>query len=367
MKNNPTNYLIQLDGLRCIAVLLVLIDHWSAAVNTIPFGPLGVTIFFVLSGFLITRILLVSKEKYKEQPGGLRKYWTKFFIRRTLRIFPVYYLSLAVLFVFNVPPVREKLAWCVLYATNIYIAIHQQWLGVIDHLWSLAVEEQYYLFFPFVIFFIPRRYLVHALIGFIVLSIALRGYFFYAGFDWVVPYVSTPACLDAFGLGGLLAYGQLYRQETFEKIAKNTIWIWLGLILWIVNVYWAKTYMEIHNPANVIWERWTGSLFAVFLIGKGIVGFKGTMKRILESPVALYFGKISYGLYVYHNFIYNHYHTPATHPTLRILNKIYSFFPVLKGVMVFELFYFFLLTILLATVSWYIVEKPINSLKERFT
>lgn len=366
MKNNPTNYLIQLDGLRCIAVLLVLVDHWSTAVNTIPFGPLGVTIFFVLSGFLITRILLVSKEKYKETEGGLRKYWTKFFIRRTLRIFPVYYLSLFVLFIFNIPPVREKLIWCVLYATNVYIAVHQQWLGVIDHLWSLAVEEQYYLFFPFLIFFIPRRYLVHSLVGFIVLSIGLRAYFYYAGYDWVVAYVSTPACLDSFGLGGLLAYGQLYKGETFKKIVSNTLWIWFGLILWIVNVYWAKTYIETHNAANVIWERLTGSLFAVFLIGKGIVGYKGVMKSILESPIALYLGKISYGLYVYHNFVYNHYHTPSSYPTLRILNKIYSFFPAFRGIMVFEIIYFFLLTVIVATISWYLIEKPINSLKERF-
>lgn len=366
MKQNPTSYLIQLDGLRCLAVALVLIDHWLVSINIIPFGPLGVTLFFVLSGFLITRILLVSAEKTKGTESGLGRYLRKFFVRRTLRIFPVYYLSLFLLYLFNVPPVREKLVWCVLYATNIYIAVNEQWMGVIDHFWSLAVEEQFYIFFPFIIFFVPRRFLIPYLIATIVLSIALRGYFYYSGHNWVVAYVTMPACLDAFGLGGLLAWCQLYRPDVFHRVFSKSRWIILGLLSWIAVVYWSKTYVELHNVANTVWERLAGSLFAFFMIGKAVNGFEGVTRKILENRVTIYFGKISYGLYVYHNFVYNHYHTPATHPTLRLLNKIYQFVPVLKGVLVFEILYYFALTVAVASVSWFLIEKPINSLKDRW-
>ena len=91
--------------------------------------------------WMISRILLKSKEKTYGTPGGFKKYLRKFLIRRTIRIFPVYYLIIALLFIFNVPPVRDKLPWLALYGTNIYIALHKTWLGSVDHLWSLAVDK----------------------------------------------------------------------------------------------------------------------------------------------------------------------------------------------------------------------------------
>lgn len=366
MTLNKQSYLVQLDGLRFIAVGLVLVDHWLAEYNTIPFGPLGVTLFFVLSGFLITRILINSSEKYKGSEKGMKEYLRKFFVRRTLRIFPVYYLSIFALWLMDVPPVRDTLVWCVLYATNIYIAVNQHWMGVIDHFWSLAVEEQFYIFFPFVIFLIPRHRLVAFLVGIIIFSVGLRAYFFLAGYDWVVPYVTMPACLDSFGLGGLMAWMQLKRPDLFKTIFSKSYLILLGLAGWIVVVYWSKMLPEKYNVANVVIDRFVSSLFCFFLIGKAVLGFGGPMKWFLEHPVSLYFGKISYGLYVYHNFVYNHFHTPVNHPTLRGLRKIYSYIPSLTGNQLFEILYFFVLTTAVASISWYFVEKPINNLKERY-
>ncbi|TDB64437.1 acyltransferase family protein [Arundinibacter roseus] len=366
MRTTNHGYLIQLDGLRFIAVALVLVDHWLAEINVIPFGPLGVTLFFVLSGFLITRILLVSKEKNFGQEGGLGRYLRKFYFRRTVRIFPIYYLTIAVLFVMNVPPVRETLAWCLLYATNIYIAINQHWLGVIDHFWSLAVEEQFYIFFPFVIFFIPGKWLVQFLVGMSIFSILLRVYFFTAGYEWMVNYVSMPTCLDSFGLGGLMAWLQLNRPTLFVKVFEKTRWIWLTLLGWILVVYWSKSFDEIHNFANDVVDRLISSVFCFFLIGKAVLGYGGVMKWFLENSVSNYLGKISYGMYVYHNFVYNHFHSSPSHPTIRLLNKIESWFPVLNDSLIFQLMLFFALTTLLAALSWHIVEKPINSLKDKY-
>ena len=90
------NHLRQLDGIRFIAVFLVLFDHWMGHIDfpVGAIGALGVTIFFVLSGFLITRILLSSKDRLSNKPnGGLSTYLKTFYIRRTIRIFPIYYLS----------------------------------------------------------------------------------------------------------------------------------------------------------------------------------------------------------------------------------------------------------------------------------
>ena len=366
MRTTNGGYLIQLDGLRFVAVALVLVDHWLAEFNTIPFGPLGVTLFFVLSGFLITRILMISREKNIDKPGGMGQYLRKFYIRRTLRIFPIYYLTIAVLYALNVPPVRDTLGWCLLYATNIYIAVNQHWMGVIDHFWSLAVEEQFYIFFPFVIFLVPRRWLLSFLFFMILMSIALRFYFYYAGYEWMVNYVSMPMCLDSFGLGGIMAWLQLRRPELFTRVCKNPIWILVTLVGWILVVYWSKTFDELHNVANVVVDRFISSVFCFFLIGKAVLGFEGWMKWVLENPISNYMGKISYGLYLYHNFVYNHFHTQPTHPTLRLLNKIHTWVPALSESTAFQMVFFFFLTTCLAVLSWHIIEKPINSLKDKY-
>ncbi len=151
------NYIKQLDGLRFVAVTLVLIDHWTGDALNFPISYLGVCMFFVLSGFLITRILLQAKEKDEKFARGHGFSLKQFYIRRTIRIFPVYYLTIFILYLLNEPPIREKIAWYLTYSTNIYVALKHTWLGSSDHLWSLAVEEQFYLFFPFVVLFIPLR------------------------------------------------------------------------------------------------------------------------------------------------------------------------------------------------------------------
>ncbi|CAG5002856.1 O-acetyltransferase OatA [Dyadobacter sp. CECT 9275] len=366
MHTTSKGHIIQLDGIRFIAVALVLIDHLLADINTIPFGPLGVTIFFVLSGFLITRILLKSKEKTASEPGGFKKYLRKFLIRRTIRIFPVYYLCIAVLYILDVPPVREQLAWLALYGTNIYIAVNQHWMGVVDHFWSLAVEEQVYLFFPFLIFFVSRKNLIPWL-GFMgVFSVALRFYFYFSGKEWFVSYVTMPACLDSFALGGLMAWLQLYKTDVFVRLFNKSWPVVLGLLSWILLHYISKHLGQKYNIANVVLDRLVSSIFCFFLIGRGVIGYGGLMKFFLENPVSVYLGKISYGIYLYHNFVYNHFHSGPNHPVVRFFNKAYRNFPELENYPAFQVVSVCIFTVMIASVSWHFFEKPINALKDKY-
>ncbi len=370
------NHLLQLDGVRFIAVALVLFDHWTMEHIELPvgaLGALGVTIFFVLSGFLITRILLSSKDKLSNQPnGGLGKYLKTFYIRRTIRIFPVYYLTLIVLALIHEPPVREKFAWLALYATNIYIALHHTWMGTVDHLWSLAVEEQVYLFLPLLLFFVPRRYVPITALCMIVGSVGLRYVLYRAYLPWFIGYVSTPTCLDSFGLGAIMAYGWLYRRDLFNKVFRSSVWVWLSLAGFI-GVGLLNQWISLdsprgyHNIMSDVWERLAASLFGFFLIGRAVLGFGGVMKWVLENRVSQYMGRISYGLYLYHNFVFNVYHTRPTHFTVRSWHRITDILPVLNSSYFFQFAYFVFLTVLLATVSWYLIEKPINSLKDKFS
>lgn len=357
-----TSYLKQLDGLRFIAVSMVLVDHWSGDALNFPISYLGVCMFFVLSGFLITRILLQAKEKDFTLKRSHKFSLKQFFIRRTVRIFPVYYLTIFIIFLLNVAPIREKIWWYITYSTNIYIAIKQTWLGSSDHLWSLAVEEQFYLFFPFIVLFAPVRYLSKILFGFIGFSLLLRLFFFLNGTAWMTPYVLMPTCLDAFGMGGLLAYFFFNKNEKFKTFITNKFWLVASLILYVGIVLLSKQFSEEHNIISVVFLRLFESFFSLFMVGNAAYGFGGFTKNILEYRVSVYLGQISYGIYIFHNFVYNQYHSLPSHFVVRLLNKL----PIIAGNMPLKIIFLYLITIMVATVSWFLIEKPINRWKDKF-
>jgi peptidoglycan/LPS O-acetylase OafA/YrhL len=361
-KTPNTFYLKQLDGLRFIAVSMVLIDHWSGDALGFPISYLGVCMFFVLSGFLITRILLQAKQKDETLQRSHGFSLKRFFIRRTVRIFPIYYLTIFLLFLLNEPPIREKIWWYLTYSTNIYIAIKQTWLGSSDHLWSLAVEEQFYLFFPFIVFFSPTRYLTKFLYGFITLSVLLRLFFFLNGTEWMTPYVLMPTCLDAFGIGGLLAYFFFNKNEHVKAFITNKTYLIISLVLYVGIVIWGKEFSEGHNIINIVFLRFFESVFSLFMVGNAAYGFSGVTKSILENSISVYLGRISYGIYIYHKFIFNVYHSSPSHPIVRVLNKL----PVIAENLPLKIIFLYLITIAVSTVSWFLIEKPINKWKDNF-
>ncbi|WP_460906037.1 acyltransferase family protein [Spirosoma areae] len=371
------NHLQQLDGIRFIAVGMVLFDHWMVGRLELPLGALGVTIFFVLSGFLITRILLSSKDKLSNKPnGGLGQYLKTFYIRRTLRIFPIYYLTLFVLYLVNEPPVRRTIGWLALYASNLYMAYYGTWMGTVDHLWSLAVEEQVYLFFPLLLFFVPRRWVPLTAGLMIVGGVLLRYVLFRARMPWFIGYVTMPACLDSFGLGAIMAFWWLYQRDRFNLVFSLSIWLWVSIALFATVTILAKVLPAIpdprgwvghHNVLSDVWERLTASFIGFFLIGRAVIGFKGPMKWVLENPVSQYMGRISYGLYLFHNFVFNVFHTQPRHVTVRAWHRITDVLPFLNSSYFFQFSFYLTLTVLLATVSWFLIEKPINNLKDRFS
>ena len=169
MSLTPTTRLTALDGLRGIAVTLVIAYHSLAlgaedhhAFEPFHPGSFGVRLFFVLSGYLITGIFIKARTDAEAADWPLRRVLLAFYLRRVLRIFPVAYLCILVAWLIGDRSVTRYAAWYLTYAQNILFA-DVGWQGKLTHFWSLAVEEQFYLVWPFLALWLPRRFFVPAL------------------------------------------------------------------------------------------------------------------------------------------------------------------------------------------------------------
>jgi peptidoglycan/LPS O-acetylase OafA/YrhL len=352
-------YFRQLDGLRAIAIIFVMVAHWMHGgikidiIKNLPYGT-GVHLFFVISGFLITKILLDFREKNATEGRSQFRSILSFYIRRSLRIFPIYYLTILILVIIGFTDIDTMLPWLLTYTTNIYLTMQNNYIGSYTHFWSLAVEEQFYLFWGFAAVFISRDYLKGTILTLSFLSVLFLLYTkLYTGY-WLANALMISQ-LYTLGLGALIAYYFKYRPGFIENLNLSLI---KGITL-IVALFFIIIF--VFQKPDPMWENMkvykepAATLLYFFIVLIAVKnGFKGLAKKFLENRVMVYIGKISYGLYVYHLFMgplffnfLNHY--------LKIKTSDFGYFLI-----------FFAMNMIIATISWYMFEKPINGLKKYF-
>jgi peptidoglycan/LPS O-acetylase OafA/YrhL len=363
-RNDRAHYMPQLDGLRTFAVGAVLIHHFfqPARIGGVDLALLGVWLFFVLSGFLITGILLRSRDQveYSGYPSGF--VLRQFYIRRFLRIFPLYYSVLFLAATIDLGDVRDTIFWHLAYMSNYLFAARQYWGSVTAHFWSLSVEEQFYILWPALILFAPRQLLLKLVISAIAIGPIFRLAAHFLDFNWIARLTVLPASLDALGLGALLAYCSHHAAEKpiLIKRLKQCIY-WLGIpgLIVLLCLQKLETYKLVSHVTQNSWfiEPILWGLMFVWVINRASLGFTGVGAKILEFNPLAYTGKISYGIYVYHPFVY-------------VLLPILFYRTDIDFFLLPRLLQFGLLvgtTIGMAAISWHFFESPINSLKNRFT
>jgi peptidoglycan/LPS O-acetylase OafA/YrhL len=353
------NYIKQLDGIRAIAVILVIVWHWvprNSVIENLHLGAFGVNIFFVLSGFLITRILLFNRRRAETSASSKTKLLKNFYTRRMLRIFPVYYLTIVLAIIFNqwlsLGVTKNEIFSNLTYTSNFFIYSTKAWPVSSLHFWSLAVEEQFYLAWPLIVLFWPKKYLLQVFL----ISIA-------AGFgsqllitDYEFGNVPTITCLDCFGAGGLLAFITLYHHNFLKRANQLLAMLTLGAVV-VLLISWQ---FGLYIPCL----RFIHSIISCFIICHILLyrNKKSALITMLNNRLLIKIGKVSYGIYLYHmlyvylasslwyQYVFDHYS--------RFINK--AFEPWIFLSINFWVLYF------VARLSWSFIEKPLLGFKPKY-
>ncbi len=295
LKYNP-----QLDGLRFIAIFFVVCYHWLPSVHhnkTAAFVGGFINFFFVLSSYLITRILFSAKEKASSMGIAKPKVMAVFLLRRTIRIFPAYYLFLLIMLLLPTigSEVRDNAGSYFSYLANYHMFQSQDFSSVTAHIWTLAVEEQFYFLWPIIILFLPQRHLLKTFLSIIIITVAARAIFYYP-VQGIPQAILTQYCADAFAIGGIMAYK--YTLATEKEKAWISRFFKIGLYVGVpvcIAIIIARSYY-----LSFVLNRLLFSVISFTIIEGAVKGYRNFFGKFLENKRVLYVGRISYGIYLYH-------------------------------------------------------------------
>ncbi|MGY8681562.1 acyltransferase [Bradyrhizobium sp. UFLA05-153] len=326
------------DGIRAIAVILVYVQHANNFAAEYGFGEIGVWSFFVLSGFLIVRILFDARVRIEAASSGFGAEFRAFLAHRTARIFPIYYLVLALAAFF------VAIGWHVqfysfdwalsfwTYTTNWQIQHTRINPGVFVHLWSLSIEEQFYLFAAPLFLLTPSRFFSHALLAIIAVGaarsvqVALNEGF---GPDSTVNFYML-------ALGGLAG---LHARKVSIDSARRAFFTTTCLLLCSLL---AELIIFHQDRKTILMVPLQMATMYVYIA----TNQKSALVRSLSIAPLAYLGRISYGFYLYHNFVRLAFISDALGAHLEFPNRV-------------RVAIEFLLTLAIAAASWRFIERPI--------
>ncbi len=371
------SHIPSLDGLRGVAVLLVMVSHFAILAPGSPLqevligaariGWIGVDLFFVLSGFLITGILVDSR--------GSQGYFRRFYARRTLRIFPLYYAFVLLVLVAwprlsgsALTSWRDELTFFA-YGSNILFAF-VGWEGMpghTTHLWSLAVEEQFYLLWPLVVFGVAPQRLWRICVGLIAAAWASRAALAYVFPDGIAGYALLPARMDALAMGSLLAVAvrEPGWQDRLRRWALPATAIAVSLLAVTAALSPLLRPNEGPFPPLALHVQLLAypafDLLSLALVGGCVIAFAEGRRSFLDAGWLRAFGRYSYALYLLHiplrNVLVNSVFPGGRLPPLLGSVLLTQVLVIICGIAV---------TYVFALVSWYAFERHFLRLKSRF-
>lgn len=343
----------QLDSLRAFAVTGVVISHTLPEYMILQYvlpGYRGVQLFFVLSGFLISGILF---DAIKLQGAAA---FRPFFARRILRLMPLFYLVLAISTVVAWEDLKHSWPYHALYLSNFHFIFTGSWERLTAHFWTLAVEEQFYIFWPILLVILPTRYWPVGIGALFVIGLGTRGFIEFNGL-WKDSFgigLYPTYYADDFG-GGAAAALWLRSNPSVRAVRRMAFGLSVigGLVL--VLLYF---FLDRLHAVNSTLDVTAWMMVSVGLVLSCYLGINGLVGRILESWPLSMLGKISYGVYVWHLL------------AILITKKLGTFFGVYLVLGRFgwtaTFIGTFIISVVLAGLSWHFFEVRMLALKSRF-
>lgn len=353
-----------LDGLRALAIILVIIHHTTFVdVDSVPFGIMyflskysasGVDLFFVLSGFLITTLLIRNK--------GKKNYFKAFYMRRVLRIFPLYFSILLFAFII-LPATSLKLPsdwsgveplWYWVFLSNYYIGLKASFShGLVDLSWSLSIEEQFYFLWPALIAFISIKKLKIFFPFFVIVPIILRIWHYEIGTHPIGIHTFTHTRIDTIIWGCLLAFSWDSARLLPRKYSLGFMWI-LILLLYVLNSLINYELKSIFNYTLFALAYLALLHFTLFSQASHL------WLKLMESKTMIFIGKVSFGIYLLHN------------PIQAVLKKTFLNFTISSSIYlqyINQLFFYIVVLALSSFAAWIsfkFLEAPFLKYKKNF-
>lgn len=283
----------RIDGLRALAILGVMLHHFGfKPAGWLDWGPVAPTVFFILSGYLITKSLIKMQETGRTGVVAM----AGFHLKRLARLLPALYLMLLVGWFSGLPEFREGVIWHMAFLSNVYMALTGEWAGHVSQLWSLSKQEQFYLLWP-LLFFLPLRWLGYGMAAIIFVALGFRVLCIQLEAPDMIRWLLLPGSLDAFAAGGLLA---LLLRKFPDFRFKN--WGWLaGAVAvgcWVVARIFRHT--EGTGSLLVAYVDLFEITFFAWLIFLVIQSPDNPISRFLSTKPMAAMGRISYGLFIWH-------------------------------------------------------------------
>jgi peptidoglycan/LPS O-acetylase OafA/YrhL len=380
-KFSTNQHIPTLEGIRGVAILLVLSFHLNllrsfpsdSPVDTLfaevlAFGWCGVDLFFVLSGYLITRILYLAK--------GSEEYFAPFYTNRVLRIFPLYYALLIITFIV-IPHLptglipAEKLErwaqvdanplWYWLYLNNFTTALAGSWgHGILDVTWSLAIEEQFYLLWPWVVYTFNRERLLRICLGIFFTAFIIRTAMTLADMNAISIYVFTPGRLDVLAAGAFVALAGVGSSGIRGLLPARKIFIITGVVCLSLALWRGGAY-NMDPVILTVGLSFVAIHFAAFIAVVRTLPSEHWLAKLLSSKLLRAFGKYSFAIYLVH--------MPLSALIRDTLYHPHQFMMLWGSKLPGQILFYvgtISLTFIVAFLSWHFWEKHFLKLKKSF-
>ena len=356
--SNKISYFNQLDSLRALAVIMTILVHYLPDIgfHKIPYMYMGVDLFFAISGFLITSILLKTKASY-DKPNKLTII-KNFIIRRSLRLFPIFYIYLLFFVALSITGLwlwrKGDAIYYFTYTANILFYKVGFQSVCFNHIWSLCVEEQFYLVWPWLLIFLPMKIFKKIIYLYIFIGI-FSCIYFDDTFIRLLPFAN----FHTLGAGALLSYLWFYSKENkyfihFTTHTKTYFIITFTILISFLVACETHIITFAHLQVKDGIRESMVPIVLFFLLLSTLTGWNRIAGKLMNNNFMQYLGRISYGIYLLHK--------PIPFLITLALGKLHLTFhnPPLQFIT------YMLLTLLIASVSYKYIETPFLKLKEKF-